>query len=321
MLIRYGYELTFNCPQPTLMVCLLDAHRERSQELRYEIPTTTSSDNSDNNLSRYIWQYRAEVHGATRRPHDYVRRRHRGQRPTRSDRTVRGRRVLRTIAKRNFGVSAGSRYCETDKLADIAWRYFGSSPRGWRRVQAICDFVCGHLTFGYEHARATRTAFEAYQERIGVCRDFAHLAVAFCRCMNIPARYANGFLGDIGVPPDPAPMDYNAWFEAYLDGRWFTFDARHNTPRIGRITVAASIKPGKETSQDFAADLAALRDDVAKLTSSVSEFIRSQTAGTTSTVFEAVDNARKKISDTASKAQDRVAGASTSSRQQSSAIR
>jgi len=132
----------------------------------------------------------------------------------------------------------GSRYCETDKLADIAWRHFGSSPRGWRRVQAICDFVCGHLTFGYEHARATRTAFEAYQERIGVCRDFAHLAVAFCRCMNIPARYANGFLGDIGVPPDPAPMDYNAWFEVFLDGRWFTFDARHNTPRIGRITVA-----------------------------------------------------------------------------------
>jgi transglutaminase-like putative cysteine protease len=94
------------------------------------------------------------------------------------------------------------------------------------------------LTFGYNYARATRTAFEAYQERVGVCRDFAHLAVAFCRCVNIPARYANGFLGDIGVPPDPAPMDYNAWFEAFLDGRWFTFDARHNTPRIGRIMVA-----------------------------------------------------------------------------------
>lgn len=132
----------------------------------------------------------------------------------------------------------GSRYCETDKLSDIAWQTFGSTPRGWRRVQAICDFVCSHLTFGYEHARPTRTAFEAYQERLGVCRDFAHLAVAFCRCMNIPARYANGFLGDIGVPPDPAPMDYNAWFEVFLDGRWITFDARHNVPRIGRITVA-----------------------------------------------------------------------------------
>ena len=105
-------------------------------------------------------------------------------------------------------------------------------------MQAICDFVSNHLTFGYQYARATRTAFEAYNEGVGVCRDFAHLAVTFCRCMNIPARYANGFLGDIGVPPNPAPMDYNAWFEVYLDGRWITFDARHNIPRIGRITVA-----------------------------------------------------------------------------------
>ena len=126
----------------------------------------------------------------------------------------------------------GSRYCETDKLADIAWRHFGSSPRGWRRVQAICDFVCDHLTFRLRACARHSHCFEAYQERIGVCRDFAHLAVAFCRCMNIPARYANGFLGDIGVPPDPAPMDYNAWFEVFLDGRWFTFDARHNTPRM-----------------------------------------------------------------------------------------
>ncbi|MGH6795100.1 MAG: transglutaminase-like domain-containing protein, partial [Methylocella sp.] len=105
-------------------------------------------------------------------------------------------------------------------------------------VQAICDFVCNHLTFGDQYARATRTDYEAYQERVGGCREFAHLAVAFCRCMNIPARYANGFLGDIGVPPDPAPMDYNAWFEVFLEGRWFTFDARHNMPRIGRVTVA-----------------------------------------------------------------------------------
>jgi transglutaminase-like putative cysteine protease len=132
----------------------------------------------------------------------------------------------------------GSRYCETDKLSQIAWDLFGSVPPGWRRVQAICDFVSAHITFGYEHARATRTAFETFQEKVGVCRDFAHLAVTFCRCMNIPTRYANGFLGDIGVPPDPAPMDYNAWLEVFLDGRWFTFDARHNEPRIGRITVA-----------------------------------------------------------------------------------
>jgi transglutaminase-like putative cysteine protease len=101
---------------------------------------------------------------------------------------------------------------------------------------------------GYEYAKSTRTAFQAYQERIGVCRDFAHLAITLCRCLNIPARYCNGYLGDIGVPPDPAPMDFNAWFEVYLgsglsedgsqEGRWFTFDARHNIPRIGRIVVA-----------------------------------------------------------------------------------
>lgn len=132
----------------------------------------------------------------------------------------------------------GSRYCETDRLSPIAWSLFGHTPRGWARVQAIVDFVHRHLTFGYQFARATRTAWEAYEERVGVCRDFAHLAIALCRCMNIPARYATGYLGDICVPPVPAPMDFSAWFEVYLGGRWFTFDARHNVPRVGRILVA-----------------------------------------------------------------------------------
>jgi transglutaminase-like putative cysteine protease len=132
----------------------------------------------------------------------------------------------------------GSRYCETDRLSALAWSLFGNTPRGWARVQAIVDYVHRRLTFGYQFARATRTAWEAHEERVGVCRDFAHLAIALCRCMNIPARYATGYLGDIGVPPVPAPMDFSAWFEVYLGGRWFTFDARHNTPRIGRILVA-----------------------------------------------------------------------------------
>ncbi|WP_449255001.1 transglutaminase-like domain-containing protein [Bosea sp. (in: a-proteobacteria)] len=132
----------------------------------------------------------------------------------------------------------GSRYCETDQLCDRAWHLFGEAPPGWARVQAITDFVHNHLSFGYHFARSTRTAAEAFQERVGVCRDFAHLAVTFCRCMNIPARYCNGYLGDIGVPPDPAPMDFNAWFEVFLGGRWHTFDARHNRPRIGRIVIA-----------------------------------------------------------------------------------
>ena len=132
----------------------------------------------------------------------------------------------------------GSRYCETDKLSQTAWNLFGSLSPGWARVQAVCDFVHGHLKFGYQYARATRTAAEAYEERIGVCRDFSHLMIAFCRCLNIPARYVNGYLGDIGVPPDPAPMDFSAWLEVFLENRWYTFDARHNVPRIGRIVVA-----------------------------------------------------------------------------------
>jgi transglutaminase-like putative cysteine protease len=131
-----------------------------------------------------------------------------------------------------------SRYCETDLLSSFAWSQFGGIPEGWARVQAICDYVHGRLRFSYPDARETRTAAQAMEERIGVCRDFAHLAIALCRCMNIPARFCNGYLGDIGVPPDPAPMDFNAWFEAYLGGRWYTFDARHNQPRIGRILIS-----------------------------------------------------------------------------------
>jgi transglutaminase-like putative cysteine protease len=132
----------------------------------------------------------------------------------------------------------GSRYCETEKLSEIAWSLFGNTPLGWGRVQAICDYVHQHIAFGYQHARAGRTAWEAYCDRTGVCRDYAHLAVAFCRCMNIPARYCTGYLGDIGVPVSDAPMDFSAWFEVYLGGQWYTFDARNNIPRIGRVLIA-----------------------------------------------------------------------------------
>jgi len=132
----------------------------------------------------------------------------------------------------------GSRYCDTQKLSDRAWAMFGGIPGGWQRVQAICDYVHDRIEFGYHHARCDRTASEGHEERIGVCRDFAHLAVTLCRCMNIPARYCTGYLGDIGVPRDPAPMDFSAWFEVFLDGHWYTFDARHNHPRIGRIVIA-----------------------------------------------------------------------------------
>ncbi|MDB5511256.1 MAG: transglutaminase family protein [Enterovirga sp.] len=132
----------------------------------------------------------------------------------------------------------GSRYCETDRLSDTAWSLFGQLPKGWPLVQAIVDYAHDRITFGYQFARPTKTAFEAHQERQGVCRDFAHLAVTLCRCMNVPARYTTGYLGDIGVPPVEDPMDFSAWFEVFLGGRWYTFDARHNTPRIGRVVMA-----------------------------------------------------------------------------------
>jgi transglutaminase-like putative cysteine protease len=132
----------------------------------------------------------------------------------------------------------GSRYCDTQKLSDLAWSQFGGINGGWARAQAICDYAHDRIAFGYHYARNDRTAAEGHEERIGVCRDFAHLAVTLSRCMNIPARYCTGYLGDIGVPIDPAPMDFSAWYEVYLDGRWFTLDARHNHPRIGRIVMA-----------------------------------------------------------------------------------
>ena len=136
----------------------------------------------------------------------------------------------------------GSRYCDTDKMSWTAWNLFGQAPTGWSRVQAIVDYVHGRLTFDYMQADSTRSAHEGHAQQVGVCRDFAHLAITLCRCMNIPARYATGYLGDIGVPKDPAPMDFSAWFEAYLEGadggRWYTFDARHNARRVGRIVMA-----------------------------------------------------------------------------------
>ena len=168
-----GYELTFTCLQPTMMVCLLDAHRERSQELRYEIPPTTIPaiptrtylDTFGNTVQRFI-----APPGDLTITSDAVIEDSGLSDPIELD----AKKVpIEQLPDETLVFLLGSRYCETDRLADIAWRHFGSSPRGWRRVQAICDFVCDHLTFGYEHARATRTAFEAYEERIGVCRDFA----------------------------------------------------------------------------------------------------------------------------------------------------
>lgn len=238
MLIRYGYEMTFACNAPTPMVCQLDVHSVHAASVRAETPFAATP-------HIVSWLY-ADVFGNRCR---------RFNAPS-GDLTISNSGVIEVSGRPDPVVPdaaevpvadlpddtllylVGSRYVETDTLSQIAWDLFGQTKPGWSRVQAICDFVNSHIVFGYENARSTRTAYEAYAERVGVCRDFTHLAVAFCRCMNIPARYANGYLGDIGVPADPAPMDFNAWFEAYLGGKWYTFDARHNMPRIGRILIA-----------------------------------------------------------------------------------
>ncbi len=238
MLIRYGYEMTFACNTPTPMVCQLDVHPVHAAAVRAETPFAATPHVES-------WLY-ADVFGNRCR---------RFNAPA-GELTISNSGVVEVSGRTDPVVPdaaevpvadlpddtllylVGSRYVETDTLSQIAWDLFGQTKPGWSRVQAICDFVNSHIVFGYENARSTRTAYEAYAERVGVCRDFTHLAVAFCRCMNIPARYANGYLGDIGVPPDPAPMDFNAWFEAFLGGKWYTFDARHNIPRIGRILIA-----------------------------------------------------------------------------------
>jgi transglutaminase-like putative cysteine protease len=237
LLIRYGYEITINCQQPTALVCLLAVHADRADDLRApetvfttpDVPTTTYFDLFGNRCRRLV--------------------------APPGDLTMWGDATIEDDGKTDEIVPAareaavpdlpddclvylmGSRYCETDRLSQVAWDIFGNVALGWGRVQAICDFVHDHIRFDYMQARSTRTAFEAFHERVGVCRDFAHLAVAFCRCLNIPARYVNGHLGDIGVPVVD-PMDFSAWIEVFLDGRWHTFDPRNNIPRIGRILVA-----------------------------------------------------------------------------------
>ena len=237
MKIRVGYSIAYDCPVPVPMLLMLNIHESRSYDVIVPdrltaasiTPLTGYRDLFGNWCTRLVAPPgRLEV-TADALVYD----------PGVPD-------VVEWNAPQNpvehlppdtLVYLLGSRYCETDRLSDIAWQLFGGTPLGWPRVAAICSYVHDHITFGYQYARSTKTAYEAYQEGRGVCRDFAHLAVAFCRCMNIPARYCTGYLGDIGVPPSDSPMDFSGWFEAYLGDRWYTFDARHNVPRIGRILI------------------------------------------------------------------------------------
>lgn len=238
MLIKYGFQTTISVPKPTPMIAMLEVHPERSGDIQSEtpflttpqVPTTVYIDRFGNRCRRLLapagdvtFQLEGTLFDSGERELVVP---HAAEVP------------VERLPPNVLEFLIGSRYCETDRMSQTAWDLFGNGPAGWQRVQAIADYVHAHLAFGYEHARATRTAFEAHEEGIGVCRDFAHLMITFCRCLNIPARYVNGYLGDIGVPPDPAPMDYSAWVEVFIANRWYTFDARHNEPRIGRIVVA-----------------------------------------------------------------------------------
>ncbi|MEA2850698.1 MAG: hypothetical protein QOE02_717 [Rhodospirillaceae bacterium] len=237
MKIRVGYELIYDFPQPTPMILVLGTHLTRASDVIVPDYLTTAPavtispyrDSYGNWCSRLVapaGRMRLSGDGVVRDSGlpDIVA-------PSAPQHAV------EDLPAETIVYLLGSRYCETDRLSDIAWQLFAQTAPGWARVQAICDYVHNHITFGYQYARPTKTAREAFDERNGVCRDYAHLGITFCRCMNIPARYCTGYLGDIGVPPVDAPMDFAGWFEAYLGGRWYTFDPRNNTPRIGRILI------------------------------------------------------------------------------------
>ncbi|MDO8862074.1 transglutaminase family protein [Haliea sp. E1-2-M8] len=238
MKIRIGYELAFECPQPTPMILMLNVHPTRSQDLIVPdtllaappVPIRIYVDSFGNRCSRIV-----APEGILRLSTDAI-----ISDPGSPDVTNPEARQtsIEELPDEALQYLLGSRYCEMDPLVDTAWKLFNESVTGWSRVQAICDFAHDHIEFGYQHARSTRTAWEVFQEKKGVCRDYAHLAITLCRCMNIPARYCTGYLGDMGLPPPYEEMDFAAWIEVYLGGLWYTFDPRNNTPRIGRILIA-----------------------------------------------------------------------------------
>lgn len=239
MLIRLGSELVFTYPAPTPVLLMLHIHPSRTasilkpEHLRIEpnVPAEVYFDSYGNRCCRAIVPAGRVVYRIDSLVEDS------GlpdiQVPTAWQTPV------EQLPFDTLRFLLASRYCEVDsELRDIAWKFFGQITPGWPRVQAICDFVHQHIRFDYQEARPTRTALEAYRERTGVCRDFTHLAMSFCRALNIPARYCTGYLGDIGVPIAPYPMDFSAWFEAYLGGNWYAFDPRNHIPRIGRVLMA-----------------------------------------------------------------------------------
>ena len=238
MHIKVGYELVYDCPQPTPMLLMLNIHYSRAADIvvpdhlatNPRVPIAAYRDSFGNWVTRLV-----APAGLTRISTTAVVRDSGIPDPVVPDAP---QHAVEDLPEEALLFLLASRYCETELLTEAAWRMFHATTPGWPRVQAICDFVHHHIHFDYQQARPTRTAFEAYNEGIGVCRDYAHLAIALCRCMNIPARYCTGYLGDIGMPPPYGVMDFAGWFEAYLGGHWYTFDARNNMPRIGRVLLA-----------------------------------------------------------------------------------
>ena len=238
MFIRIGYDIIFDFAAPTPMVLLLSTRPEeaprllRPDEVHTEpaLPITEFTDNFGNRCHRLV-----APRGRLRLFNDSL--------VTDSGlpdvmATDAPQHPIEDLPDDCMQFLLGSRYCEVAELLPVAWELFGHTPPGAERVQAVCDWVFSNIEFGYKYARPTKTALDVFHERRGVCRDFTHLAVTFCRCLNIPTRYCNGYMGDIGVPPDPNPMDFNAWMECYLGGEWRMYDPRNNKPRIGRIVLA-----------------------------------------------------------------------------------
>ena len=237
MLIRAGYRITLDCVAPTAVNALLNVHPDRIPDLRTPdivsvtppTPARKFRDAFGNDMTRVLLPA-----GETTFSNEFL-----IFDTGEPDEVAPHARqaAIDEVPHDVLQFLLPSRYCDSDVLADLAWANF-HAVEGWARVQAICDFAHETIRFDYQQARPTRCASDSVREKVGVCRDFAHLAVTLCRAMNIPARYCTGYLGDIGIPPVDYPMDFSAWFEAYLGGRWYTFDARHNTPRIGRIVMA-----------------------------------------------------------------------------------
>ena len=238
MLIRLGYDIGFNVPAPVTIVAMLHVHPSREPDLlepdelklEPEVASTSYIDTFGNRCSRFV-----APAGHIRLSNSTLIKDPGVNDPTPWDAIEH---PVADLPNETLIYLLNSRYCEVDRLSNIAVELFGNAPPGWSRVHAITSWVYSKVMFGYQHARSTKTALDVFTERVGVCRDFQHLAVTFCRALNIPARYVTGYLGDIGITPTYTPMDFSAWFEVYLSNRWWTVDARHNHPRIGRVLMA-----------------------------------------------------------------------------------